>query len=153
MVSILPQIVSSPVSFPGLWGSFQGHQLELVLPSLSCFTVFSAFWQDPSTFMFFHFLFIFTLWSSGMAKSTPFINKQKVTITIDIAVVFRSHILKVFRLGGFFCYLQENVSFDVDKHVNMRTYSLFHKPKRLTKTNRRKRKLQVLGNTGSDTIE
>ena len=48
MFWILPLILSFSRLFPGLWELFQGFQLLLVSLSPSCFTVFSALWQDPS---------------------------------------------------------------------------------------------------------
>ena len=36
--------IISPVSFPGFWGSFFGHQRQLI--SFLCFTAFTAWWQD-----------------------------------------------------------------------------------------------------------
>ena len=41
---------------PGVWGPLQGHQLQLVSPSFSSSTAFSAHWQDWSTCLYFCFL-------------------------------------------------------------------------------------------------
>ena len=38
------------------YGPFQIYLLQLILPSPSCSTAFSAFWQDPSICLSFHFL-------------------------------------------------------------------------------------------------
>ena len=43
MVSILHLIPIPKISFPGPWELFEGHQLRLVLPLLSCSTAFFSF--------------------------------------------------------------------------------------------------------------
>ena len=53
MVSICPPISNSSFQlFPSLWGLFHALQIQLVLPSSSCFTVLS---QDPNTSLFINF--------------------------------------------------------------------------------------------------
>ena len=47
MVSIFLWSLVCPVSFPGLWGPFQGLLQQLVSLSSSCSTILSASWQDP----------------------------------------------------------------------------------------------------------
>ena len=60
--------LSSPVLVPILWWLYQGHQLQLVSPSLSCSIVFSL---ARSVYLsFFSFSFNFPRWSAETAKST-----------------------------------------------------------------------------------
>ena len=75
MVSILPLISSSPRLFSRvLGGSFQRHQLQFVLRSLSCSTHFSALWQDPSICLYFRFFFFdfcsMVCWNSKIQELT-----------------------------------------------------------------------------------
>ena len=54
---------SSPCT--NLLVTYRAHQLQLILPSLSCFIIFSVLKQSISTYLFFYrFLFNFTLWSA-----------------------------------------------------------------------------------------
>ena len=50
LVSILHIISNSSSLFPGSWGPSQTYELDLIPPSPSCFTVFSAFWENPEIF-------------------------------------------------------------------------------------------------------
>ena len=60
VVSILRLITSSPVPTPGSQGPFRMHQLQMVLPSSLCSTVFfSVLQQGPSICQSFRFLFFF----------------------------------------------------------------------------------------------
>ena len=48
---------------------FSSHQLHVVLPWPTCSTVFSVFWQGPSTCLYFCFILIFTLGLAWTVKS------------------------------------------------------------------------------------
>ena len=73
------QLFPSPFQF--FWGPFQVRQLQLVPPSPGCF-FFLIFLQDPNICLFFHFLFIFTLWSTRTAKSLKTVSSFFLLINI-----------------------------------------------------------------------
>ena len=70
MVSIFPLISNSPILFSRPLSKFQGHLLQLVASSPSCFTCFSALWQHTSICLSFLLSFIFILWFTETPKST-----------------------------------------------------------------------------------
>ena len=58
---ILFLLYGPPVSFRRFLESFQVVQLQSVSPSLSCFTAFSALWQDPSICLIFSSFYFYSM--------------------------------------------------------------------------------------------
>ena len=54
------------LSFQGFRGTLQAHLLQLISPSSSCSSAFSALRQDLGIFLSFHLIFFFILWQNSL---------------------------------------------------------------------------------------